>query len=335
MDVVISALRRRNHAVPLSVALLGGSLSLVASYLSPIIGWTIVGFTFFWFYIELMTQWSFRAPASRKPPIDDPSWNPMLLSIEGQEIMFYHKNSDPKSPTVVISHGWTSGAMRMTGRAQPFLERGWNVVMFDLPSHGGSSRLTKWTAEESCSLVIKALNAFCGQQDGLFEGPVAYVGHSMGCFIGLRLSKRRTELAFGERWVGWVFESPMTGYTEIFDETCRLLRVPHLFRRLLLRNTIRHFNALNSATTRLTSLNEADMPAWGNPQEPLLLIQASPDERLGDAHHVRLTNEIKNQGREHQLTAHYLTSLSHTGSHVHEERENLIGQWLDAHSSSF
>ena len=332
---MLSSLRQRNHLLPGLVLILGAPLTYFASTRSILLGFLVLIVSLFTFYLELMTQWSFRAPTRRKPPIDDGSWNPTAINIDEHTVMMYHKLSSPGSPTALLIHGWTSGAVRMVHRAQPFLDRGWNVVMLDLPSHGGSSRLVKWSAEQSSTIIVQALNALNQHQDALFRGPVVIFGHSMGCFIGLRISKRRTELEFGERLAGWIFESPMTGYTEIFDETCNLLRVPQLLRSTLLRNTIRHFNAINIATTVLNSLSEADMPLWGMPSERLLLVQASPDERLGEAHHIRLTAEMDRQGLDAYVSAHYLATMRHSGSHDHAQRERIVGEWLDTHSSSF
>lgn len=332
---MLTFLRQRNHLLPALVAIFGMLLVFVAATISTFFGVLFFIVVLYTFYLELMTQWSFRAPTRRKPPLTDDAWNPATLQIDEHAVMMYHNFSSSDSPTALLIHGWTSGAVRMTHRAQPFLERGWNVVMVDLPSHGGSSRLVKWSAEQSCTLLIEALNVLNKNQEGLFRGPIVVFGHSMGCFLGLRISKRRSELAFGDRIAGWIFESPMTGYTEIFDETCNLLRVPRTLRSALLRNTIRHFNAINLNTTVLNSLTEADMPTWGMPTEPLLLVQASPDERLGEAHHVRLCDEMDRQGLGHNLSSHYLPSMRHSGSHDHPQRESIVGGWIDAHSSSF
>jgi pimeloyl-ACP methyl ester carboxylesterase len=332
---VLTFLRKRNHYLPIFVLAIGAPLSAYSFAQSPSLGFLISVVTAYGFYMELMTQWSFRAPTRRKPSIEDGSWNPIEFNLGGHTVKLYHKVTSPGGPTALLIHGWTSGSIRMIQRSQPFLDRGWNVVLVDLPSHGGSSRLAKWSAEQSCTLLLGALNALDEQQQNLFSGPVVAYGHSMGCFIGLRISKRRSELTFGDQINGWVFESPMTGYTEIFDETCNLLHVPRVLRRALLRNTIRHFNAINQSTTTLTSLHEADMPLWGMPSEPLLLVQATPDERLGEHHHLRLTSVMEQQDLLDLLTAHYLSNLRHSGSHDHKERENVVGAWLDTHSSSF
>ena len=334
MSGVFDTLRRRNHALPTVVSLGGTLVTMLTISVSPIAGLFIGVFFVFATYMELLTQLSFRAPSSRKPKLLDEQWNPKSYVVNGIEMFTNHALGERGKPTLWICHGWTSGSERMVGRARSFRAKGWNVVMVDLPSHGGSGRLKKWTAEESCTLAMGAMNLLAADLPQDFIGPVYFYGHSMGAFIGLRVSQRRQEFVFGDRLAGWVFESPMTGYTEIFDETCRLLKVPRPFRPLLMRKTIRHFNAINNRPTKFTRLAEADMPLWGMPREPVLLVQAEPDERLGAAHHKRLTRAFKEAGLTNMLTAHHLESLRHSGSAVHEERDGLVSEWIETHSSS-
>ena len=334
VDDLLAKLRRVNHALPALVTFGGVSLTFLSWLISPHIALLVAVYSLYAAYMEVMTQWAFRAPKVRKPKLVDDHWNPLAYEVSGIEMFTNHASGEKGRPTVWICHGWTSGSQRMVGRAQSFQAKGWNVVMVDLPSHGGSQRLRKWTAEESTTLVIGAVNQLARDVPFLFEGPVYFYGHSMGAFIGLRLSKRRDEVVFGAKLSGWVFESPMTGYTEIFEETCRLLRVPRFLRPTLLKKTIRHVNAINPSPQPLQSLPEADMPLWGMPKEPLLLVQAQPDERLGDAHHLRLKNSMRDAGAIQLLSTHYLSSLRHSGAAVHGERDRLVSQWIDVHSDS-
>ncbi len=295
----------------------------------------VCGIGLFWTYVEVVTQLAFRAPQNRKPPIDDERWNPRFISSGEHQLSTYHQVLNPGGPTVWVCHGWTSGSQRMLGRADIFLDRGWNVVMIDLPNHGASSKLTKWTAEQSTTLLIDVANKLHEDHPELLAGHVYYFGHSMGGFLGLRLSQRRNELTFGDRFSGWMFESPMTGYTEIFEETCNILRIPHLLRPLVLANTLRHVNALISPRS-IHSLDDADAPKWGIPTEPTLVVQASPDERLGMDHYDRLLTAMSDSGRSNLLSSHLLTTLRHTGANKHVERDRIIDEWLGsvAHSSS-
>ena len=70
--------------------------------------------------------------------------------------------------------------MRMLQRAESFLERGWNVLLVDLPDHGGSGGLAKWSAEETTTHLIAGMNEFQRANPNLCENGVWYYGHSMG-----------------------------------------------------------------------------------------------------------------------------------------------------------
>lgn len=330
---MLNAFRRRNHWLPTSTLLIGLGLTYGASLVSTSLALGVACIGLLWFYLELMTQWSFRAPSRRKPVLEEPHWNPQLQVINGVEIQSYFWRGSLDKPTLWMAHGWTASSQRMVGRLASFMNNGWNVVMFDLPNHGGSGTLSKWTAEQSCTMVIGAANALSMEEPWLFDRKVFFYGHSMGGFLGLRLSKRRDELDFGIRWAGWIFESPMTGYTEIFDETCNLLRVPRILRPALLSKTLRHVYAINGEP-RLHRLSEADVPVWGLPREPVLVVQADPDERLGAVHHERLVAAMTKAGRASDLTLVKLETLRHSGAYAHEEREHIVADWLKAHSSS-
>lgn len=334
VESMLNSLRKRNHVLPLTVLAIGCASSFALNGSSPLAAMAALSATLLFGYFEIMTQLAFRSPSSTKPPLDDVTWNPLQIDVDGHALMMYHQHRSASSPTAVLCHGWTAGAMRMTGRATSFLERGWNVVLFDLPSHGGSTKLVKWNAEQSCTTMIAALNILHEQHPSLFGPRIVFYGHSMGAFMGLRLSKRRDEFIVGQRLAGWIFESPMTGYSEIFQETCNILRIPTFFRQHILKKSLRHFNAINGPERTLHAIEEADAPVWGLPSEPTLLAQALPDERLGDAHYERLIRCMEEAGRSHLLTVHMLRDMRHSGSHEHATRKGLVDEWIDDHSSS-
>lgn len=74
-------------------------------------------------------------------------------------------------PTALILHGWGSSAARFTLLAQALHARGWRVLVFDAPGHGGS------TGRSS------SLPQFMAALDAIIERhgrPQALVGHSLG-----------------------------------------------------------------------------------------------------------------------------------------------------------
>lgn len=280
-----------------------------------------------WLYINTMTRWSFRSPSSRKEPITE-HWVSVRVQTDIGPLQLYHSSINRNAPLVLACHGWSSGSIRMTDRVQPFLDRGFNAVLIDLPSHGSSSSLSFWSAEQSVSVIMQAVNVLIEEFGFSTTVPVMYYGHSMGGFVGFRISKRRDELHHRLELSGWVMESPMTGYSEIFGETCRMLKLPKIFKPSLQHRVMNRFKRLNPAATDINTLSDADIPAWGILHEPCLLVQADPDERLGATHYERLIHqmELQNKGL---LTTRMLPSLHHTGSHNHPLRNKIVGEWLD------
>lgn len=313
-----------------------GIFATLGVVLSLVIGtnaWAFIAVAYLvWFvYISTMTRWSFRAPSKRKPAIQDTAWRAMDVATQRGDLRFYLSDTQPLADVVLLVHGWSSASMRMTDRARVFLDAGCNVVLVDLPSHGASVSLPFWSAEESVSMLIDGLNLLHQQIPDHFGQRMFFFGHSMGGFVGLRISKRRDELTLNGSWSGWVMESPMTGYSEIFDETCRLLKLPGVFRWSLETRVLRKFRSLNPSSN-VRNMEDADMPAWGMFREPTLLVQAANDERLGNAHHERLVREME-QTPSVKLDVHLLDSLPHSGAHEHPERDRLVAAWLDAQPS--
>ena len=219
----------------------------------------------------------------------------------------------------------------MVHRASTFVERGWHVVLVDLPSHGASGPLPKWSAEQATTLLIQSMNELRERRPEMFTNGVCYYGHSIGAFIGLRISKRREELNEAARPHSWILESPMTGYTEIHDETCNILKIPMILRPWVLAKTLRHFNAINGPVRLVRKLSDADVPDWGLPNEPTLMVQANPDERLGAVHHQRLVDVMSSGERSNLLTTHLLDDLRHSGSHESSSRKAVVDAWIDEH----
>lgn len=330
--------RQRNHVLPVAVGSIGVAASL---FVITTFGW-LLGFitgllTVFFVYLEVVTQWSFRAPSKRKPPLVDEAWERLTIHANGCGIVYYVHKGQPGAPMAWISHGWTAGAVRMVHRASTFVERGWHVVLVDLPSHGASDPLRKWSAEQATTLLIASMNELHQRRPEMFTNGVCYYGHSIGAFIGLRVSKRRVELNEAIQPTSWIFESPMTGYTEIHDETCNMLNIPMALRPWVLAKTLRHFNAINGPVRLVSKLSDADVPDWGLPKEPTLMVQANPDERLGAVHHQRLMEAMSSGEHSTLLTTHFLDDLRHSGSHESSSRKAVVDAWIDErinHSSS-
>ena len=324
-------LQTRNSVLPgfyllLSIGFLVGGLVVNPFLLLGLI------IALFFTYIETVTQLSFRAPKRRKAILDEDGWIRRIHDIGGIQIYSYMTSKrDESKPTLLLVHGWTSGASRMVGRAELFQKRGWNVIMIDLPSHGGSSAIAKWTAEYATTTVICVVNELHSSGHVNPENILYFYGHSMGGFIGLRLSERRGELTWNPTFGGWILESPMTGYTEIFMETNRILKIPKVLQGIVLWRMISQFNDLNETRPKLIHLDQTNTPAWGLMGEPTLLVQAHNDERLGDSHFLRLQRAFAESENENLLTSVIMEGLRHSGCAIHQERDDVVNEWLNNH----
>ena len=125
--------RQRNHVLPVLVGSIGVAVSMTTI---ATLGWhlgIIAGLlTLFLLYLEIVTQWSFRAPSKRKPALVDDAWERMSIDANGYNIAYYVHIGRPGAPLAWICHGWTAGAIRMVHRASTFVERGWHVVLLSL-----------------------------------------------------------------------------------------------------------------------------------------------------------------------------------------------------------
>ena len=182
---MLNALRRRNQVLPAMVFSLGIVCSVWLISISVILGFLGCLITLFLTYLELVTQWSFRAPPRRKPALEDPRFERRMVVVKGLQIAHYIAAGRPGMPLVWMCHGWTSASCRMIDRADSFLKRGWSVLLVDLPGHGISDGLEKWSAEESTSYLLEAMNHLQRAQPELFGAGIVHYGHSIGAFIGL------------------------------------------------------------------------------------------------------------------------------------------------------
>lgn len=99
-----------------------------------------------------------------------------------QAYKFGGSRDAPKSGTVILVHGWMGRAASMAGFVKPLTSRGFDVVCFDLPAHGGSQG--RQTNGILCAVALQAVAAEVGPVE-------AVVGHSFGgLVIGLAVEGR-------------------------------------------------------------------------------------------------------------------------------------------------
>jgi pimeloyl-ACP methyl ester carboxylesterase len=91
------------------------------------------------------------------------------------DVQAYHFPTKRHKGTVILVHGWTSQASHLMGMVEPLIERGFSVVLFDLPAHGRSSGSTTNIVE--CARALQAVASLFRDVHGIvahsFGGPVA------------------------------------------------------------------------------------------------------------------------------------------------------------------
>lgn len=99
------------------------------------------------------------------------------LRVAGYRIATYRwaATSDEPKGRVLLVHGWTSASQFMTAPVDDLLERGYEVVAFDMPAHGRSSG--KRAEMMDCVLSMLAVADHYGSIDQViahsFGGPVS------------------------------------------------------------------------------------------------------------------------------------------------------------------
>lgn len=278
------------------------------------------------FYIGL----SFLTPGKRKPSYQAEGWTHHDLSYGQKSLHAVAFKQENTAPLLIIIHGWRSSSRSVGDRGSWFANRGWHVLLIELPSHGQSTDIEFWTAYKS----MQAIQTVCGDLSGIFSKnevtKVCYYGHSIGCFIGLRLVADREFLVLKQPISQLILESPMTMYSPILDEIALKLKIPTFLRGAYRRRLIRRFNASVGQKGLFSSMEEFDLPLWGLPNLPTLCIQADPDNRLGMGHFNLLNAAYADSGQNHLITSHRLPGLTHAGAKINEQRNQLIGAWLDA-----
>ena len=275
-------------------------------------------------YLSVMEYLIFQRPEKfRKASLEQDNWSVSDIFVQDVKIQFYQYTGETSKPAILFLHGWRSSASRMMQRMKYFVDHGWSVLAVDLPNHGSSEAVQKWSAEFSTTCVIEILNATKSDYNDV---PFFIYGHSMGGFIGLRLCQRKPEWASNVDLNSIILESPMTQYSLILEETYRILRTPRVLRGVLNRRIFTTVSRLRTISSVFTTIQQADIPHWGMPHVPALILQAEHDVRLGRSHYNAFIEHLEKHSLVYE--AHLVSSLTHTGSDDNAERTSILDTYL-------
>ena len=275
-------------------------------------------------YLSVVEYAIFQRPENyRKDTLKAIGWTTETCNVMGIEITYHISKGKQSKPTIFFIHGWRSSSGRMLNRIEHFVNIGWTVCAIDLPNHGNSGAVAKWSAEFSTTCVIDVLNRFDYSDT---NQKIIFYGHSLGGFIVMRLFKRAKEIRVSNQIEAIVLESPMTRYSYIIEENFERNNMMQLVKKVLMKRIITTVQRLNTVTNEFHSIEDADIPSWGLPKVPTLVVQAENDDVLGTKHYEALIESM----RDHDIKFehHVVPSLSHSGIDVHEERDALTSKFI-------
>ena len=147
------------------------------------------------------------------------------LQVRGKDVVTYAWG-DGRRPVLLV-HGWSSRASRLTAFAEALLERGYSPVAFDAPGHGESPGRASNIVE--CREIIRQLH----ERHGDFDAVVAHSFGVLAALFALRDGVRATRFV-GIGGVG-SFDLLIKGFQAglgVDDRVLRCMR-DHVERRLV------------------------------------------------------------------------------------------------------
>jgi len=121
----------------------------------------------------------------------------------------------------------------------------------------------------------------------------------------------------------------MTKYSLVYEDSIKRNRIPKILHSSIQKRLFAQLSALHPQENTIHSLMQLDVPLWGLPQQPTLILQAEEDSVLGRSHYDLLVSSMVDAGREGILTTHLIEDLPHSGARTNSTRNYHIEQWLE------
>ena len=84
---------------------------------------------------------------------------------------------------------------------------------------------------------------------------------------------------------------------------------------------------MNKQFEPILRVDDVDVPKWGIPDKPTLVVQAGNDERLGEIHYQKLIESFTDK---ELLSNIILDDLTHAGARKNKNRDNVIENWIES-----
>ncbi len=257
----------------------------------------------------------FIGPGNRKPTLDDSNYQTDFLQDQHKKICYHYNFQEEISDLVIFLHGWQSASSRFGNRMDIFRERGFHTLVMDTRGHGASSSTFEWTAGK----IIDDFKQIMEAIDRSRIKNIHLYGHSLGGFVTLGIHNKRHDGWWKQRISSVILESPMTAYSPILKEMSGKLSFLEPYMKKL---ALDGFKKVHPDVKDL-KWEDIDVPNWGLPSCPTLLLQAENDKRLGRTHYDLIVE------CDIDLEAHLIPSLTHSRNNVNVARDNLIVDWIE------
>ncbi len=230
----------------------------------------------------------------------------------------------PGSPAnrdlILYLHGYSSSLGRGETRCQHLNGLGPTVIGLDQRGFGRQDGRLDWTLLKAVA-DAEALLEEAPQHLGFEPERVWVYGHSMGGFITIRLASHPSGW-WENKLQGIILESPVTSFPKIIDEKLpgRMVMAKPWVRHVLRREYERIHPDLN------VRYANSELPYWGTPKVPFLVIQAGEDETLGLDHYELLSEHL--EANDSYSSIHLVEGMHHTSTEDQAVRAQLVEGWL-------
>ena len=183
--------------------------------------------------------------------------------------------------------------------------------------HGMAPDTVEWTAGK----VISDIKALLNSIDQSCINRVHFYGHSLGGFVCIGMHHDRHQGWWKDNYGHLILESPMAAYSKIFEQMFgRISMISPLLQKWALNGFSKIHSELESGLT----WEDIDMPKWGLPKVPILLLQSKNDNKLGRYHYDLIL------AQNLDVQDHLIESLPHARNRVNKERDDLIVQYIES-----
>lgn len=256
--------------------------------------------------------------------ISDPDWRMIeFTGWGGSEIMGYFLPAKGDSKGLILyMHGYSSSLGRAEERILHLRDQGFDVAGIEMRGHGRCDLNRDWTLLKVATDNEAFLDCILAEYE--VEPPVHFYGHSMGGFLAMRLSSKKSGW-WADNLSSVILESPAASIPMLVKTWAGPLWKPSSF---LIRRIIRK-EAMRIHPDLPIRFMDASIPQIGVPSIPVLTLQSKTDNTLGRSHYNLIKRHLKGK-RENKF--HLISDLKHTTTLDSITRRELLENWLNDRS---